>query len=71
MLNENSYYKGGEPVTTTRAKKEVKKQQMSDLKRRHTEMVKKSEEKLQLLSESEDTISEDNPNYDVLKKEYE
>ena len=34
-------------------------------------MVKKSEEKLQLLSESEDTISEDNPNYDVLKKEYE
>jgi len=25
MLNENSYYKGGEPVTTTRAKKEVKK----------------------------------------------
>jgi len=24
-----------------------------------------------LLSESEDTVSEDNPNYDVLKKEYE
>ena len=46
LLNENSYYKGVEPVTTTRARKEGQKKQLSDLKRRHTEMVKKSEEKL-------------------------
>lgn len=46
LLNENSYYKGAEPITTTRAKKDVPKKQLSDLKRRHTDLIKKSEEKL-------------------------
>jgi hypothetical protein len=41
------------------------KKELSDLKRRHTEMIKKSEEKIEMLSDSEDTLSE-KEGYDVL-----